>query len=65
MNTKRIINFNTLVLSVNSYWASKTVLPEAGNELPLWVTLTLLGLTAAVLLYGNMEPTKIENKKVE
>jgi hypothetical protein len=36
-----------MVLSVNSYLASKTVLPEAGNELALWVTLTVLGLTAA------------------
>lgn len=54
----------TLVLSVNSYWASKTVFPEAGNELPLWVTLTILGLTAAGLLYRNMVSSNSDETKV-
>ncbi len=46
----------TLVLSVNSLWAAKAIIPAASAEAPLWVSLTVLGLAAAGLLYGNMRP---------
>ena len=45
---------NTLVLTVDSLWASKAGIPDAGSEIPLWLTLTVLGLVGAGLLYGNM-----------
>ncbi len=48
----------TLVLSVNSLWASKDVLPGASAEAPLWVGLTLCGALAAWLLYANLAPEK-------
>jgi hypothetical protein len=48
----------TLVLSLNSLWATKAVLPDAAGEAPLWVTLTGLGLLAVGLLYRNMIPSR-------
>ena len=44
----------TLVLAVNTVLVMKAGLATAA-ELPLWVTLTLLGSLASGLLYGNME----------
>jgi hypothetical protein len=44
----------TLVLAVNTVLVMKAGLATEA-ELPLWVTLTLLGLLASGLLYGNME----------
>lgn len=44
----------TLILSVNTILASKAGL-ASGGELPLWITLTLLGLVSCALLYGNVE----------
>ena len=44
----------TLVLAINTVLVMKAGLGGAG-ELPLWVTLTLLGLLASGLLYGNMQ----------
>ena len=43
----------TLVLSVNTLLVMNIGL-EGAAELPLWVTLTALGLIASGLLYGNM-----------
>jgi hypothetical protein len=43
----------TLVLAINTVLVMKARLGGAA-ELPLWVTLTLLGLLASGLLYGNM-----------
>lgn len=48
----------TLVLSVNSLWAAKAIIPAASAEAPLWVSLTILGLVSAGLLYGNMRPER-------
>ncbi len=45
----------TLVLGVNSVLVMSAGLSET-NELPLWGTLTVLGLVAGVLLFGNMRP---------
>jgi hypothetical protein len=44
----------TLVLAVNTLLVMKAGLGGIA-ELPLWITLTLLGLLATGLLYGNME----------
>lgn len=44
----------TLVLAVNTVLLMKAGLATAA-ELPLWIMLTLLGLLASGLLYGNME----------
>jgi len=44
----------TLVLAVNTVLVMKAGLGGVA-ELPLWITLTLLGLLASGLLYGNME----------
>jgi hypothetical protein len=44
----------TLVLAVNTLLVMKAGLGGIA-ELPLWITLTLLGLLASGLLYGNME----------
>lgn len=44
----------TLVLAVNTLLVMKAELGGIA-ELPLWITLTLLGLLASGLLYGNME----------
>ncbi len=44
----------TLVLAVNTVLVMNAGLAGA-SELPLWITLTLLGLLASGLLYGNME----------
>jgi hypothetical protein len=46
----------TLVLGVNSVLVMSAGLSET-NELPLWGTLTVLGLVAGALLFGNMRPT--------
>jgi hypothetical protein len=43
-----------LVLPVNTVLVMKAGLATAA-ELPLWVTLTLLGLLASGLLYGSMD----------
>jgi hypothetical protein len=44
----------TFVLAVNSVLVMRAGL-SAANELPLWGTLTVLGLIAAGLFYGNMQ----------
>lgn len=44
----------TLVLTVDSLWASKAGVPDVGGEIPLWLALTVLGLVGAGLLYANM-----------
>jgi hypothetical protein len=44
----------TLVLAVNTVLVMKAGLTGAA-ELPLWITLTLLGLLTSGLLYGNMQ----------
>ena len=44
----------TLVLTVDSLWASRAGVPDAGGEIPLWLTPTVLGLVASALLYGSM-----------
>ena len=46
----------TLVLCVNSVLVMSAGLTET-SELPLWGTLTALGLIAGALLFGNMKPT--------
>lgn len=45
----------TLILSVNSLWTTKAVTPTASAEAPLWISLTVLGVVAAALLYWNMK----------
>lgn len=44
----------TFILAVNSVLAMNAGLTNT-NELPLWGTLTVLGLIASALFYGNME----------
>ena len=46
----------TLVLGVNSVLVMSAGLTET-SELPLWGTLTVLGLIAGALLFGNMKST--------
>ena len=46
----------TLVLGVNSVLVVSAGITET-SELPLWGTLTVLGLVAGALLFGNMRPT--------
>jgi hypothetical protein len=43
----------TLILSINTVLVARAGLAD-GGELPLWVTLTVLGLLAGVALYANM-----------
>jgi hypothetical protein len=45
----------TVVLTVDSLWASKAGVPDAASEIPIWLTLTFLGLIATALLYVNMK----------
>ncbi|HLE29872.1 MAG TPA: hypothetical protein VI793_17230 [Anaerolineales bacterium] len=45
----------TLVLTVGSLWAANAGVEGAGGEIPLWVFLTVLGLIASGLLFGNMK----------
>jgi hypothetical protein len=45
----------TVVLTVDSLWASKAGVPDAAGEIPIWLTLTFLGLIATALLYVNMK----------
>ena len=44
----------TLILAVNSVLVMRAGLTET-SELPLWGTLTVLGLVASALVYGNMK----------
>lgn len=44
----------TLILAVNSVLVMRAGLAET-SELPLWGTLTVLGMAASALLYGNMK----------
>ena len=44
----------TLVLSVSSLWGARAGVPDVSAEIPLWASLTVLGLIAAGLLYGNL-----------
>lgn len=44
----------TLVLAVNSILVMRAGISQT-NELPLWGTLTALGLVASVMFYGNMK----------
>jgi hypothetical protein len=50
----------TLILSVNTVLVMRAGLGSAA-ELPLWVTLTVLGLIFSALLYGNMAPESSKN----
>jgi hypothetical protein len=43
----------TFILFVNTMLVMKAGI-DGGDELPLWITLTVLGLIACALLYGNM-----------
>lgn len=43
-----------LVLTVDSLWASRAGVPGVGAEIPLWVTLTVLGLLAAAIFYAAL-----------
>ena len=45
----------TLVLTSGSLWAANAGVEGAGGEVPLWVTLTVLGLIACGLFYGNLK----------
>ena len=47
----------TFVLTVNTLLVMKSGVTN-GAELPLWVTLTVFGLLASALLYGNMKTAK-------
>jgi hypothetical protein len=44
----------TLVLTAGSLWAANAGIPEAAAEIPLWLFLTVAGLAASALLFGNM-----------
>jgi hypothetical protein len=46
----------TLVLTSGSLWAAQAGVEGAGTEIPLWITLTVLGFAACVLFYFNMKP---------
>jgi hypothetical protein len=46
----------TLVLTSGSLWATQSGIPEVSGEIPLWLFLTVFGLVASGLLFGNMEP---------
>ena len=50
----------TLVLTAGSLWAANAGVEGAGGEVPLWVTLTVLGLSAGGLFYRNMKSTRNE-----
>ena len=47
----------TLVLAVNSVLVVNAGISET-SELPLWATLTVLGLMATAFLFGNMKPAE-------
>ncbi len=47
----------TLVLMVNTVLTMQAGM-GTGAELPLWITLTVLGLIASILFYGNMQIVK-------
>ncbi len=49
----------TLVLAVNSFLVFRAGISQS-SELPLWGTLTVLGLIAGALLFGNMESSMTE-----
>jgi len=44
----------TLVLTAGSLWAANVGVKGAGSEVPLWITLTVLGLIASLLFYRNI-----------
>ena len=44
----------TLVLTVDSLWGWKAGVPNVAAEIPLWSTLTVLGLVAAALLFRSV-----------
>ena len=48
----------TFILTVNTLLVMRAEL-GGGDELPLWVTLTILGVMASALLYGNMKPKEL------
>lgn len=48
----------TLVLTVGSLWAANSGIADASTEIPIWLFLTLFGLIASALLFGNMENAK-------
>lgn len=47
----------TLILTVNTVLVMNAGI-GGGDELPLWITLTALGLVAYALLYGNMKKSR-------
>jgi hypothetical protein len=49
----------TLVLTVDSLWAARAGVPGAGAEIPIWLTLTVVGLIATALLYANMNAKQV------
>ena len=54
----------TLVLAVNSLLVVRAGISQT-SELPLWGTLTVLGLIAGVLLFGNMKSSMKESSERE
>ena len=51
----------TLVLTVGSMSAVRAGFADTASEVPLWVSLTVLGLVATALLYGNMSADRQAN----
>lgn len=45
----------TLVLTSGSWWAVNAGIPDAATEIPVWIFLTVFGLIASALLFGNMD----------
>jgi hypothetical protein len=45
----------TIVLTAGSLWAANAGVPGVAEQVPLWIVLTVLGLIACGLFYGNMK----------
>lgn len=48
----------TLVLTAGSLWAARAGVSDAAAEIPLWLTLTVVGLLAGTFLFGSMNLAK-------
>jgi heme/copper-type cytochrome/quinol oxidase subunit 4 len=48
----------TLVLTSGSLWAANAGVPGTTAELPIWIFLTVIGVIAGLLLFGNMDTAK-------
>jgi hypothetical protein len=51
----------TLALTVGSSWGSRAGVPGVGGEIPLWVTLTVLGFIAAAIFYTSLHRAPVRN----